>query len=227
MTALTALASNATTVLVNTGNPGASAPAAPAQSFNFTGSQTFADTASGGTGSFDWQVTVSYFDQTGAAANYDFAGLLQSGELRSPNDGYFSFAVAITSVDNDIAGLNAGVSNLQLVSFNKNFAGAGRDQIQVIEGGGAGVAESSPAWGSNLAIGNGDFALNSGATSVLVRENPLGADDETGNNTPQDNNSTLRNFTFTGDFTAAAVPEPASAALLGLGGLALVARRRR
>jgi len=121
-----------------------------------------------------------------------------------------------TYTHSSTATLNFDLTGLDFANYTYTFSldssiatGSGNDGAPVTVNGSAPVAIN----------GNG---FNSYADYTLATDQAL-----TGSTLAVSNNMTVRYDNFDLTITATPIPEPTSAALLGLGGLALVARRRR
>ena len=181
--------------------------------FNTTGTQILAQNVGGAAVTFD---TINFASGTGTftgtAGAGDFSGFHQAGQTLS-QDG--SFTDAGTAGTFNITGLTDGNTyRVQALVFDGRGPTAGRTvSFDGFDQGAYANGVDGVTWGSGLLV-TGTFVADAATQNFTVE----------GFNGATSTGAQLNAVTV---FETTAVPEPSSTALLGLGGLALIMRRRK
>jgi len=209
--------------------------------FSGSGPYTQSIATNDGTVSFNLEVTATYYAADGTAGTSGSAGLAGNNNVWSPTTGYYAFTYELTNftdINGTADGTNETLGSVNFTQLSFGRAAGPFDYGQYSTTGTAGDAIGDITWGSSV-TGNNLYSGLSG-TTLFVREAPEYQDGgsaltaaqqssyaDTETNTEFENMFDIDDIRLAVVYNSNPIPEPTSVALLGLGGLAVLARRKR
>lgn len=190
---------------------------------------SFTSTFDDGTAAFNdgaWTGFATY----AYSLNYTLTAPSGSGtHYAKTNDGSLTATIVLTNGGLDTATIAAGSMQFDFSAYLGSYTGNGdRAQIsyQFLDSGAATIGSATTFDDGLAGVVNGTWTQY-GTTGGLVPTNAAGVLITIANSASVGQSGSNDGYADLVSFTTTTVPEPSSAALLGLGGLALILRRRK